>query len=473
MQRFFRLPAALPPTPAQLQLERHNRRVAEEAWAIFRARYVDASRLDWVRLRFRLDRHRLNTDDDLHAALTWLMERAHDPFTRYLPAWQLAAMKADIDGEMCGVGLVFSAARRGPSLPSWRGGTAGRSVLIRQVVPRSPAERAGLQAGDCITAIDMVPVHRLSFDEATTRLLGPPGKKVLVSFRRDTSSPELSVLLTRRRFAVPTVSARRVMVRGVGPVAYVQVREFAARTAAQARLALKETCADGVRAIVLDMRGNAGGLVDRAVELAKVFLARGRIVVRFVGRDGIVTTERTTWRVWPIWRARERARNARLTEQPMIVLVDGETASASELVAAALRDNCRAVVVGRRTFGKGSVQAIVPLSDGGGVAVTVARYRTPCDDGIVMGRGLRPDLYRADLADDGEEVVREMFGRAARRRYRWIATRLSKCQPPGLSRASALPDGEDATGMRLVAMTVRQWARDTVRQWTRNVTRMV
>lgn len=403
-------------TPHQQAEERERRKLLDEAFQVIRERYVDERAVNWPRLEKRLKSRALHSDEQLSAAMTWLFENAHDPFTRYLTPAQLDAMKDDIDGEMCGVGIVFNAEKAG----WWR----GKRVVINHVVRNSPAADAGLMKGDWITAIDMISISRMSFDEATSRLLGKQGDKVLISFSRNLGNPgraELNVLLTRRRFEVPTVSAERVQVPGVGNVAFLQLREFAANTAAQTRAAVRGM-AGSVDLFVLDMRGNSGGLVDKAVEVAKVFLDRDRIVVRFVGRDGAQTTERCGWRLW-----RPRVQ---FTKEPIVILVDAETASASELVAAALRDNCRAVVVGNTTFGKGSVQAIVPLSNGAGVAVTVARYKTPRDHSIVMGKGLRPDLFKSHLAEDPVGAVKDLFGRGGARRLKWIVGRLGKCVAP-------------------------------------------
>lgn len=400
----------------QIQAEDTRRRRLEEAWEIFRERYVDENAIDWGRLQRRVEAKRLDSDRDLQQALEWLFSHADDPFTRFLSAHQLESMKDDIDGEMCGVGIVFYAEAQG-----WR---RTNRIVIKHVVKDSPAAEAGLRTGDQITAIDMVKVKRMSFDEATQRLLGKEGRTVLISFCRAMKGNriDLNVTLMRRRFPVPTVSAEILDEPTVGRVAYLQVREFAMNTASQTRQAMRAITGSGAGLLVLDMRGNCGGLVDKAVEVAKVFLERDRIVVRFVGRNGAMTMEKCGWRL-----LRPRVH---VTKMPMVVLVDNETASAAELVAAALRDNCRAVMIGNPTFGKGSVQAIVPLSDGTGVAVTVARYRTPKNKGIEMGRGLRPDLLKNNLAEDGASVVRELFGKSGARRMRWMAGKLGKCVAP-------------------------------------------
>lgn len=407
-----------PTHPAALKAERYRRRILEEAWSLVRERFVDDNAVNWRRIKKNLDRRRLKNDHQLERALHWLFAQTDDPFTRYLPSEQLEAVKGDIDGEMCGVGIIFSAERRG-----WAG--SKRVVTIKHVVRNSPAAEAGLQKGDRITAIDMIGIERMTFDEATARLLGKQGRKVLISFCRDSSSPELSILLTRRKFEVPTVSAERFFVTGIGDIAYIHVREFAANTASQTRKAVRHVYGAGpVKAVVLDLRGNSGGLVDRAVQVAKVFLKQKQTVVRFVGRGGEVTTERCAWGFWLWWKRNLRHQ---MTESPMVVLVDSDTASASEIVAAALRDNCRAVVIGNSTFGKGSVQAIMPLSNGAGAAVTVARYQTPNGKSIIMGKGLRPDLFNAELSDEGDVAVSTLFGHAGHRRLRWIVSRLDKC----------------------------------------------
>lgn len=406
---------ALPGQNREQSDEQHRRHVIEEAWEIFSGRFVDSSSIRWQRLRQKLDARPLRSDKDLESTLQWLLTRTEDPFTRYLSSRQLEAMKGDIDGEMCGVGIIFSAERRGWDLR--------RHVVIKYVIPNSPAAEAGLLKGDRITAIDLADIRRMSFDEATVRLLGNEGQKVLLSFRRGdmSNSVELSVLLSRKRFEVPTVNSERVYVHGIGDVGYLQVREFATNTALQMRAAVRQLRArNGVQLFVLDIRGNSGGLVEKAIDVAKLFLERDQVVVRFVGPNGKVMTERCRW--GPFSRRRVRA-----TTEPIIVLVDAQTASASELLAAALRDNCRAVVVGRSTFGKGSVQAIVPLSNGGGAAITVARYKTPRNDNIVMGEGLRPDLVRNDLGEETESIMDHLFGRGGQKRYQWVVGRLNKC----------------------------------------------
>lgn len=388
--------------------------VAMEAWDIFRTRYIDNPRIDWERVRKRLERRRITNEPELYAAIDWMLSQAHDQFTRFLPRSELDSMKMDIDGEMCGVGIVFAA--------EVHGFHRGKRFYIKDIVPHSPASEAGLSRGDEITAIDMESTRWMSVNDATNRLLGNEGEKISLSFVRCDDQVELTVTLTRKWFTIPTVTAEAVLVPSVGRVAYLQIREFAASTALQARRSIRRLLSQGaIQAYVIDLRENAGGLIDQAVEFAKVFLDRERVVVRFVGKGDVVTTEKSNVR-W-FYRHRVRVRKA-----PLIVLVDDTTASASELVAAALRDNCRAVIVGSCTYGKGSVQAISQLSDGAGVSVTVAHYRTPSNAHIETGRGLSPDLYRPNLPDD-VRVVEKLFAHKSRRLRKALA-KLTLCAPP-------------------------------------------
>lgn len=405
-----------------------RRRIAREAVSVFRSQYVDADAVSWGRLERRIERAALRTDGELASLIRWSLASANDAYTRYLPATELDGVRDGIDGAMMGVGIVFSAETHG-----WR---RAQRVVVKHVVRASPAHDAGLQRGDEIVAIDTHRVNTMRVDDAASRLTAHRRGRVLLTFvrRADPDTPdnrkELSVMLTRRRFSVPTVSHEYVRLSHLPDrrVAFLQVRDFAARTAAHARSALREISqAEGVVALVIDLRGNAGGLVDQAVAFAKLLLPRGRAVVAFVGRSDAVSVERT------------RSRRAPTPpKMPVLILADERTASASELVIAALRDNCVALTVGTRTFGKGSVQAVVPLSDGAGVAVTVAAYRTPAGRRIVDGNGLRPDWFRSDLADDAHAVT-QLFQRAPGRRLKWIQARLARCVPP--SSEIGLPRG--------------------------------
>ncbi|CAN8076909.1 unnamed protein product [Agarophyton chilense] len=327
-------------------------------------------------------------------------------------------MRHDIDGTTTGVGIELGAEQTAARW--WRRGV--RHLVVQHVVRASPAARAGLRLGDRITAIDLRPTARMHEAEARARLAGEPGRTVMLCFHR--AGVHACVQLRRsRRVRSVSVWARRIVVRDVGDVAYVRVREFSRYTARDAAVALRalrprpEEHDAHVALCVLDLRANGGGLVERAVQLAAMFVPPRRVLVRFAARDG------------KQWAERGGARHI-MRATPVLVLVDGATASAAELVTAALRDNCRAVVLGARTYGKASVQAIVPLSEGAGaIAVTVARYATPRGE-PVAGCGLQPDRVCAHLPP-GERAVHRLFARGAQRRMRWIHHRLRMCAAAG------------------------------------------
>lgn len=478
-----------------------RRRVVDESFDVLKEQFVDDEFIDWKVIQRRLLRRvkKMRNDKDLENILQWLYQRVGDPFTRYLTEDQLKAMKGDIDGEMCGVGIVFNAEQHG-----WL--IQGKRVVIKHVVPGSPADEAGLECSDRITAIDMTDVRGLTFDEVTTSLLGKAGHKVLLTFQKKNDSAELSVLLERRRFQVPTVTAELIG----DDVCYVQIREFAMNTAKQMRECLRETMKqreqrrllaspkmkfdggidissdwgyehdenEGMRLLILDLRGNSGGLVDKSIEVARMFLDRDDTVVKFIGQSGKMSVEtgrdNRLWWFWCWWRSKWSSSPVSMISRPltqvmsssflsalpiwrglwrndvsgmnqisqyyqrMVILVDGETASASELLASALRDNCKAVIVGTPTFGKGSVQAIVPLSNGGGAVVTVARYLTPRNNAIGVGNGVRPDRVMFQLPSDPQLVVERLVGKKARgwpmrdrvmgeRKLKWIKHKVNQC----------------------------------------------
>ena len=413
------------PTPTEIAAIAARRKIAEEAVTVFESRYVDVEEISWERIRKRVQNSTLRNDTELENLIRWVLSSAQDAYTRYLPTRELDGVRDGIEGAMMGVGIVFSA--------ETKGFRRTQRVIVKHVVRGSPAHDAGLQRGDEIVAIDTHRVTSMRVDDAAARLAGTTrpdrtrGRVLLTFIRRPQEDRELSVLLTRRRFAVPTVSQEIVSIPNIGNIAFLQIRDFAARTANHARRALVKAMAnDKLALIVIDLRGNSGGLVDQAVTFAKMLLPKGRIVVQFIGRDGATSVERT------------RAKFPIQGNIPMIVLTDERTASASELVMAALRENCMAITIGTRTFGKGSVQAVVPLSDGAGVAVTVAAYRTPKGKRIADGVGLKPDWFRGDLAEDKDAVL-QLFSRNANRRYRWIANRLQKCEPPTIAQSAISP----------------------------------
>jgi carboxyl-terminal processing protease len=306
-----------------------------------------------------------------------------DPHSAFMTPEEFADLQADTEGEFGGVGLQIQADDDG--VP-----------VIVEVIEGTPAARAGLAAGDRLVAIDGVSTRGGEAAEPTSRLRGKPGTKVVVSVERAGWDAPRPFEIVREVIRVKAVEAR-----SLSPgVLHVRIKQFQERTDEEVRAALEahKKAHGELQGVVLDLRGNPGGLLDQAVRVADLFLASGTIVTTR-GRGGKTLEEQT---------ARD---SGTFTGFPMVVLIDGGAASASEIVAGALQDHGRALLMGTRSFGKGSVQSLIPLPDGSGLKLTVARYYTPKGRSI-QERGIVPDvvveqldpgaLARARLEEDVE-----------------------------------------------------------------------
>lgn len=292
-----------------------------------------------------------------------MLAALHDPYTQYLDPAAFSVVERRLAARYAGIGVEL--------LPTSRG------LLVAAVRP-GPAEAAGVRTGDLIVAIDGIAAASLDPDRAAQLIGGQPGSRLGLTLQR--GAAHRTLVLRRAEVDSPNVQARLVSVAG-RRLGVVAVQWFASGTSARVAAALRRFRAERVRAIVLDVRGDPGGLLREGIRTAGLFLQGGRIVT-VVGQHGL----RRTY----------EADGADLAGRlPLAVLVDKETASAAEVLAAALREDNRAAVVGSRTFGKAVVQAIQPLADGGALAFTVARYYTPAGTDI-SGRGVAPSVRATD-----------------------------------------------------------------------------
>lgn len=316
--------------------------VFAEALAVIETNYVDD-----------LDEQKL-----VYGAVEGMIARL-DEHSRFLPPKRYRHLREDTEGEYGGIGISVDL-------------ETGRSPEVSEVLPGSPAEQAGIAVGDQLLAVDGVPTTDGAW-RGTMR--GRAGTRVRVRVGREGWAVPRTFTLVRERIRVPAVEATTLSDR----VVHVRVRQFQQGTADDVRLALGRVLGAETRGrgVVLDLRGNPGGLFDEAVALADMFVAEGPLV-SVIGRRGRDLDE-------------ELARRARtMTDVAVAVLVDERSASAAEIVAGALQDHGRAVVVGTRSFGKGTVQSFIDLRDGSGLKLTTARYFTPSGRSIA-GRGIEPD----------------------------------------------------------------------------------
>lgn len=322
-------------------------------------------------------------------AIAGMVDGLKDEFSAYFPPAEYAKFKQAQNSEFEGVGLTVAEHPRG--------------LRVIEVYDKSPAERGGVKPGDLIVAVNGRSLRGQDQDKSVAMIKGPPGTDVTLTTARDGRTTDRE--LTRATIDVPVVASR---VRTFGDFKYLQVRlaQFASGAHAEMYQAIQEGLAKGAKGIVFDLRANGGGLVSEAQLVASAFLPDGEIVTTR-GRNVPTRTLNATGD--PI-----------AGKTPTVVLVDRDTASASEIVAGALQDRDRAKVVGTRTFGKGVFQEIVELDNGGALDITAGQYFTPKGrnlggKGTARGDGLAPDVEAKDDRKTGKDeallaALRELRG---------------------------------------------------------------
>ncbi len=300
-------------------------------------------------------------------AVEGMVEALGDQYAEYYDATEFAALENALDGRFVGIGVVLEDTDVG--------------LTVQTVLPESPAERAGLEPGEEIVRIDGEDVTDTPSAVVVERVRGEEGTSVDLGVR-STAGEEREVTIVREELEVPNIETRQLD----GGVGYVSLRQFTSEAGEEVRNAVVDLMDDGARALVFDLRGNPGGYLPAAVDVTNVFVTGEEVVS--VGRDPETAAE---------YRADDEAV---APDVPLAVLVDGGSASASEIVAGALQDLERADIVGTTTFGKGTVQTIAHLSQERGLKFTTDRYFTPSGDSI-DGVGIAPD--RVVEAGEGED----------------------------------------------------------------------
>ena len=304
------------------------------------------------------------------------MIRRLDPHSEFLDSRANEKVQSNLRSEFGGIGVQIE--------------LKDEKVVVIAPIAGTPGDRAGILRGDRIVKVEGRALEAPVLPNAIDRLRGKPGTKVRVGLERMTAgaSRELELELVREIIKVETIRAASLVAPGIG---YIQITQFTERTAAEFKAALAKLEAEGLRALVLDLRNNPGGLLTSPVEMVSPFFEDGELVVYTQGRDAASRSEL-------------RAHGAdKVRRYPIAVLVNAGSASAAEIVTGALRDTRRAVIIGERTFGKGSVQTLVPLGGGEALRLTTARYFTPGGQ-VIHGQGIAPDVALPVSAEDDRKL---------------------------------------------------------------------
>lgn len=367
--------------PQQQQIAEQDQKLdaehsfSDEVWTLVNKYYIDPQfhGFDWGHERDRLSTMKFASHSDTYKALRASIARLDDRYTRILSPTDMESLrKFDVSG----VGLLLTA-----------GVKEGELVVATDPTAGSQAAKVGIRQGDVLEAIDGVKVAGAGAFDVAEMMQGDEGSSMVVKFRG-----REPVALTRH-FSVSSSSEpspvrfeMRVLDDGTR-LGYVRLTEFRASGRGAVESALRTLSNDGAQAYMLDLRGNPGGVFEGALEIAGLFSGDGSAVARVSARTTSVGNGEE------VYRSRVVGGGGAVvpSDAPVVVLVDGGSASSSEVLAGALRDNCRATLAGSRSYGKGLIQGVFGLSDGGGVVVTVAQYHTP-SDAVIQGIGLTPAI---------------------------------------------------------------------------------
>lgn len=364
-----------------------EQKLVAEVWRIVNRAYLDETfnHQNWWFVRQRVLKQSLSDRNSTYEAIRDMLALLEDPYTRLLQPQQYQSLQTSTSGELTGVGLQIA--------------KDDDDSVLRVIAPieGSPADGANLQPQDQILEIDGASTLGMTLDEAASRMRGAPGTKVMLLVQRLGDEPPFPVELTRDVVSLNPVSASISHTPEGLAVGYLRLSQFNANAREELATAIQHLEDQGAIAYILDLRNNPGGLLQAGIEIARLWLDQGTIVYT-VSRQGILESY--------------TAHGPALTEAPLVVLVNEGTASASEILAGALQENGRATLVGNVTFGKGLIQSLFDLSDGSGLAVTVAKYETPNHHNINR-QGIMPDR----VVESPPLLARRQFGTDADPQY--------------------------------------------------------
>ena len=338
-------------------------------------RVLERVRKDYV------DGEKLTYKDLVQGALKGMLGSL-DPHSEYMEPVKYGELKEDTEGSFSGVGLQV--------------GVKDGALVVIAPMEDTPAFEAGIMTGDRIDKIDGQSTEHFGMNDAVKRLRGASGSKVTITVSRASWAEPKDFSLLRadiRIYSVKDINNRRQFPLDANHLGYVRLTQFGERTADELEVALTTLEKQGMTGLIMDLRGNPGGLLDQAVAVCEKFLEVGKPIVSTEGRNPAGDLQR---------RSSKSSGNKRL-KLPIVVLVNGGSASAAEIVTGCLKDLKRAVIVGEQTFGKGSVQSILPLPDGSALRLTTAKYYTPSHQ-VIHEHGITPDII-VPMTDEEDVAV--------------------------------------------------------------------
>ena len=370
-------------------LNENYKEVIDHVWQIVYRDFLDSSgkfeRSNWIRIRKDLLEKNYSDRNEAYDAIRNMLSNLDDPYTRFLDPREFNQMRIDTSGELTGVGIQIVKDKESDDL------------IIISPIEGTPAYEAGIKARDKILSIDNISTKGLNIEDAVKLIRGQRGTKVKLEIFRNGNSFYKS--LARERIEIKSVTSKINKTKDGFLIGYVRIIQFNANASREMKNTVKDLEIKKVSGYVLDLRSNPGGLLESSIDISRQFINKG-IIVSTLSKDGLRETK--------------RGNGNALTKKPLIVLVNEGSASASEIVSGAIRDNNRGKLVGKKTFGKGLVQSMRTLVDGSGLTVTVAKYLTP--NGTDINKfGITPDI---EVKMNSNPILQREIGTKKDRQYR-------------------------------------------------------
>ncbi len=347
-------------------LNNSYKEVIDHVWQIVYRDFLDSSgkfrKSNWINIRKEVLSKTYSDSNDAYDAIRNMLSNLDDSYTRFLEPKEFNQMRIDTSGELTGIGIQIVKDKESDDL------------IIISPIEGTPAFDAGIKARDKILSIDDISTEGMNIEDAVKLIRGQRGTKVKLEILRGSQS--FFKTLSREKIEIKSVTSKVNQTKNGLSIGYVRIKQFNANASKETRDAIKDLETKKVAGYVLDLRSNPGGLLESSIDISRHFINKG-VIVSTVSKDGLKETK--------------KGNGQALTKKPLVVLVNEGSASASEIVSGAIKDNKRGKLVGKKTFGKGLVQSMRTLVDGSGLTVTVAKYLTPNGTDINKS-GIIPDI---------------------------------------------------------------------------------